>query len=230
VSPLLSTLIRAMRLTRRRQGTLLLDCSTIDPVIAKEIAGRARSQQISMVDAPVSGGTIGAENATLTFMVGGDDADFHRAEPLLKAMGKNIVHCGEAGTGQVAKICNNLVLGVSMIGVSEAFQLGISLGIDPSKLANIVNTSSGRCWSSDTYNPCPGVMDGVPSARRYTGGFGCDLMAKDLSLAVSAANSTRQPLPIASLAHQIYTLMRYHGGSGKDFSAVFEMLDAKNQK
>ena len=151
-------------------GTLCIDCSTIDPMTTKALSTAAAGRRLRMIDAPVSGGVGGAEAGTLTFMVGGAPADFDAAKPLLAAMGKNIVHCGGSGTGQIAKLCNNLILGISMTAVSEAMNLGVRLGADPKTLAAIVNTSTGRCWSSDTYNPVPGVMPGVPSSRGYTGG------------------------------------------------------------
>ena len=140
-------------------------------------------------------------------------------------MGKNIVHCGGAGTGQVAKICNNLLLGISMIGVAEAMNLGVALGIDAKVLAGIINTSSGRCWSSDTYNPYPGVMDNVPAARGYTGGFGTDLMLKDLGLATDAAKLAKQPVAMGALAQQLYQLLSSHGAGGLDFSAIINLLN-----
>ena len=142
-----------------RAGVMLIDCSTIDPHSAREVAKAAAEHGNPMLDAPVSGGTGGAAAGTLTFMVGGSDADFDRAQPILAAMGKNIVHCGAAGNGQVAKVANNMLLGISMIGVAEAMALGVALGMDAKTLAGVINTSSGRCWSSDTYNPFPGVLD-----------------------------------------------------------------------
>ena len=155
-----------------RPDVPLVDSSTIDPHTAREIAAAALRQGNPMADAPVSGGVGGAEAATLTFMVGASKELFEGIKSVLSQMGKNIVHCGESGNGQVAKICNNMLLAISMIGVAEAMTLGAALGIDPKVLAGIINTSSGRCWSSDTYNPYPGVMENVPAARGYTGGFG----------------------------------------------------------
>jgi len=207
-------------------GTLLIDCSTCEPAVAKEVAEAAASRGASLVDAPVSGGTPGAEQATLTFMVGGSSGDFSKAEVFLSPMGKKIVHCGDVGMGQAAKICNNMVLGISMVAVAEGHSLAGRLGLDQKVLADILNTSSGRCWSSDTYNPCPGVMDGVPSSRGYTGGFDCDLMIKDLGLASAAANSAqpRLGLPFGSLALQLYTMMSSGGSGHKDFSGIYEYL------
>ena len=168
-------------------NTALIDSSTIDPQTARDLATIAIHQHIVMLDAPVSGGTGGAEAATLTFMVGGAEEYFLRFRDILSLMGKNIVYCGGSGNGQVAKVVNNMLLGISMIGTAEAMSLGVTLGMDPKVLAGIINTSSGRCWSSEIYNPFPGVLENVPSSRGYTGGFGTDLMLKDLGLAAEAA-------------------------------------------
>jgi 3-hydroxyisobutyrate dehydrogenase len=204
-------------------GVALIDSSTIDPHTAREVAVLAAQHGNPMADAPVSGGTGGAEAGTLTFMVGGDVGVFERIAPVLRHMGRNIVYCGESGTGQVAKICNNLLLGISMIGVSEAMNLGVALGIDAKVLAGIINTSSGRCWSSDTYNPYPGVMENVPAARGYTGGFGADLMLKDLGLAVDAAKLSKQPAVLGALAQQLYQMFSAQGAGGQDFSAIINL-------
>jgi 3-hydroxyisobutyrate dehydrogenase len=205
-------------------GIPLIDSSTIDPHTAREVAAAAAKCGNPMADAPVSGGTGGAESGSLTFMVGAGQALFERVRPILANMGKNIVHCGDSGTGQVAKICNNLLLGISMIGTAEAMCLGASLGIDPKVLAGIINTSSGRCWSSDTYNPYPGVMDNVPAARGYTGGFGTDLMLKDLGLAADAARQAKQPVPMGAMAQQLYQLWSSRGAGGQDFSSIINLL------
>jgi len=205
-------------------GTLLIDSSTIDPHTAREVEARAAERGLAMADAPVSGGTGGAEAGTLTFMVGAERALFERVRPVLAGMGKTIVHCGGPGTGQVAKICNNLLLGISMIGVSEAMSLGVALGIDPKVLAGIINTSSGRCWSSDTYNPFPGVLDTAPAARGYTGGFGTDLMLKDLALATDAARQAHQPVALGALAQQLYQLWSATGAGGQDFSSIINLV------
>lgn len=203
-----------------RAGVMLIDCSTIDPHSAREVAKAAAEHGNPMLDAPVSGGTGGAAAGTLTFMVGGSDADFDHAQPILAAMGKNIVHCGAAGNGQVAKVANNMLLGISMIGVAEAMALGVALGMDAKTLAGVINTSSGRCWSSDTYNPFPGVLDNVPAARGYSGGFGSDLMLKDLGLATEAAKQVRQPVILGALAQQLYQSFSAQGYGGLDFSAI----------
>ena len=205
-------------------GTTLIDSSTIDPATAREVAAAALARGFAMADAPVSGGTGGAEAGTLTFMVGAEPALFERIKPLLAHMGKNIVHCGGTGTGQVAKICNNMLLGISMVGVAEAMNLGVALGIDPKVLAGIINTSSGRCWSSDTYNPYPGVLPNAPAARGYTGGFGTDLMLKDLGLATDAAKQARQSVVMGATAQQLYQLLSSQGAGGQDFSAIINLL------
>ena len=204
-------------------GVLLIDCSTIDPLSAREVAKAAAEHGNPMLDAPVSGGTGGATAGTLTFMVGGSVADFDRAQPILAAMGKNIVHCGASGNGQVAKVANNMLLGISMIGVSEAMALGVSLGMDASVLAGIINTSSGRCWSSDSYNPFPGVLETAPASRGYSGGFGTDLMLKDLGLASEAAKQVGQPVILGALAQQLYQSFSAQGNGGLDFSAIINL-------
>jgi 3-hydroxyisobutyrate dehydrogenase len=205
-------------------GVPIVDCSTIDPASARRLAQQALAQGNELADAPVSGGTGGAAAGTLTFMVGASDALFARIQPVLLDMGKRIVHCGGVGNGQVAKVCNNLLLGISMIGVSEAMALGVSLGMDPKVLADIINASSGRCWSSDTYNPFPGVMEGVPASRGYQGGFGVDLMLKDLGLAAEAARQSRQPLPMGALAQQLYQVWSAQGQGQLDFSSIVQMV------
>ncbi len=210
-------------LTGVAAGTALVDCSTIDPHTAREVAAAAAAHGNPMADAPVSGGTGGAEAGTLTFMVGAAADLYERIRPVLGVMGKNIVHCGDSGNGQVAKICNNLLLGISMIGVAEAMNLGAALGIDAKVLAGIINTSSGRCWSSDTYNPFPGVMPNVPAARGYSGGFATDLMLKDLGLAADAARQAKQPVVLGAAAQQLYQMWSARGAGGLDFSAIIDL-------
>jgi 3-hydroxyisobutyrate dehydrogenase len=205
------------------KGVTIIDSSTIDPASAREFAALAAARGNTFVDAPVSGGTGGAAAGTLTFMVGGSVGSYESVKPVLSGMGKNIVHCGDTGTGQVAKICNNLVLGITMAGVAEAMALGESLGIDPKVLGGIMNTSTGRCWSSDTYNPYPGVIETAPSSRGYTGGFGTDLMLKDLGLATDAAKGVRQPAFMGALAQQLYQAMSSRGDGKLDFSAVIKL-------
>jgi len=205
------------------KGVPIIDSSTIDPASAKAFGAMAAEHGNPFVDAPVSGGTGGAAAGTLTFMVGGSAAAFEQVRPVLSAMGKNLVHCGDTGAGQGAKICNNLVLGITMAGVAEAMSLGEALGIDPKVLGGIINTSTGRCWSSDTYNPFPGVIDTAPSSRGYTGGFGTDLMLKDLGLAGDAAKSVRQPVYLGALAQQLYQTVSSKGDGKLDFSAVIKL-------
>ena len=200
---------------------------TIDPASVKEFAALAQQHGCVLVDAPVSGGTGGAAAGTLTFMVGGSESAYSQVKPVLSAMGKNIVHCGDTGTGQVAKICNNLVLGITMAGVAESMALGEALGIDPKVLGGILNTSTGRCWSSDTYNPFPGLIETAPSSRGYTGGFGTDLMLKDLGLATEAAKSAKQPAFMGALAQQLYQAMSSRGDGKLDFSAVIRLYRQK---
>ncbi|MCS3471009.1 3-hydroxyisobutyrate dehydrogenase [Pseudomonas sp. JUb42] len=203
-------------------GVPAVDCSTIDPQTIRDVAAAAAKQGVVLGDAPVSGGTGGAQAGTLTFMVGASAEHFEVLKPVLARMGKNIVHCGDIGTGQIAKICNNMLLGISMIGVAEAMALGNSLGIDTGILANIINSSTGRCWSSEIYNPWPGVVETAPASRGYTGGFGADLMLKDLGLATEAARAAHQPVILGALAQQLYQAMSQRGEGGKDFSAIIE--------
>lgn len=215
-------------LSNSRPNTLFIDSSTIDPTTSRDVAEEAKKAGSVMVDAPVSGGVVGAEAGTLTFMVGGSDEAHDRAKHVLQHMGKNIVHCGGSGTGQVAKVCNNLVLAISMVGVSEGMNLGVKGGMDPKVLAGIFNTSTARCWSTDTYNPCPGVIDGVPSSKGYQGGFAVDLMKKDLGLAIQAANDAKTSIPLGQVATQLYTQVSEKGEGKKDFSVVYDCL--KNDK
>ena len=205
------------------KGVPIIDSSTIDPASVKAFAALAAEHGNTFVDAPVSGGTGGAAAGTLTFMVGGTAQAFEQVRPVLSAMGKNLVHCGDTGAGQGAKICNNLVLGITMACVAEAMSLGEALGIDPKVLGGIINTSTGRCWSSDTYNPFPGVIETAPSSRGYTGGFGTDLMLKDLGLAGDAAKSVRQPVYLGALAQQLYQTVSSKGDGKLDFSAVIKL-------
>ncbi|SDV46618.1 3-hydroxyisobutyrate dehydrogenase [Chitinasiproducens palmae] len=201
-------------------GIPLIDSSTIDPATVAALADAAARQGNPFVDAPVSGGTVGAQAGTLTFMVGADPALLERIAPVLAQMGRNVVRCGDTGTGQVAKLCNNLLLGISMIGVAEAMSLGEALGIDAQVLAGIINTSTGRCWSAEVCNPVPGIVANAPASRAYRGGFGVDLMLKDLGLAVDAARAARLALPLGALAEQTYRRSSRHGDGSLDFSSV----------
>jgi 3-hydroxyisobutyrate dehydrogenase len=209
-------------------GVPAVDCSTIDPQTIREVAQVASAQGVAVGDAPVSGGTGGAQAGTLTFMVGASLEHYTRLKPILAQMGRNIVHCGEVGTGQIAKICNNMLLGISMIGVAEAMALGDSLGIDTEVLASIINSSTGRCWSSEMYNPWPGIVDTAPASRGYTGGFGAQLMLKDLGLAIDAAKGAQQPVILGAIAQQLYQAMNQRGDGGKDFSAIIEAYRKKD--
>lgn len=206
---------------------LVIDCSTIAPDSARKVAAAAQARGLAMLDAPVSGGTAGAAAATLTFIVGGEAAALARAMPILQAMGKNIFHAGAAGAGQVAKICNNMLLGILMAGTSEALALGVANGLDPKVLSDIIAKSSGRNWATELYNPWPGVMENTPAANGYAGGFGVDLMLKDLGLAAEAALSTRSSIPLGELARNLYSL---HSGAGQgklDFSSIVNLYTHK---
>ncbi len=185
---------------------LIIDCSTIAPEAAREVSKAASKRGLEMLDAPVSGGVAGAEAGSLTFIVGGDSHALERGRPLFEVMGKNIFHAGDHGAGQVAKICNNMLLAIHMIGTAEALQLGVNNGLDPSVLSNIMNKSSGNNWSLELYNPYPGVMENVPASREYEGGFLVDLMSKDLGLAMEAMLSSKSSTPMGSLAKSLYTL------------------------
>lgn len=218
-------------LNRVSPGSLLVDCSTVDPALSKALALRAREKGCQFVDAPVSGGINAATAGSLTFMVGAEtEEEFAAAEKLLGFMGAKITHCGAVGTGGAVKICNNMLLAVSMIGTSEAMNLGIKLGLEPKLLAGIMGSATGRCWSVDTYNPCPGVMDNVPSSNGYKGGFGTALMTKDLGLAQDAATRAQAATPLGSLAHQMYRVMCNAGYAEKDFSSAFQFLKEQDKK
>lgn len=205
---------------------LLVDCSTIDVATAREVAGEAAASGRAMCDAPVSGGVAGAAAGTLTFMVGGSAAAFGRAEPLLQAMGRTIVHAGEAGAGQAAKICNNLILGISMIAVSEAFNLADGLGLDRQKLFDIASTASGQCWSLTSYCPVPGPVPASPANRDYAPGFTARMMLKDLNLAAGAATEAGVASPLGREAAAIYDAFCAAGGEGTDFSGIIRHLRA----
>jgi 3-hydroxyisobutyrate dehydrogenase len=208
-------------------GTLLIDCSTIDVETARAVAAEAEQRRLLMLDAPVSGGVGGASAATLTFMVGGSAQAFTRAESILQKMGKTIVHAGGAGTGQAAKICNNMILGVSMIAVSEAFALAEKLGLDHQKLFDISSKSSGQCWSMTSYCPVPGPVPASPANRDYQAGFTAAMMLKDLRLAQEASKSTGATTPLGSQAASIYGRFVDSGVSKKgslDFSGIYLYL------
>lgn len=207
-------------------GALLIDSSTIDVDSARTVAAAATEKGMLMVDAPVSGGITGAEGATLTFMVGGEGAAFARAEPILSAMGKTIVHAGSSGTGQAAKICNNLILGVSMIAVAEAFVLAEKLGLEAQKLFDIASKSSGQCWSLTSYCPVPGPVPTSPANRDYKAGFTTAMMLKDLKLAQDVAHATRSTAPLGAGAAAVYQAFvdNADGNAGVDFSGIIRFL------
>ncbi|MCC4240785.1 3-hydroxyisobutyrate dehydrogenase [Thalassospira povalilytica] len=210
-----------------KAGTVLIDSSTIEVDAARKASELARAAGLGAVDAPISGGTAGAAAGTLTFMVGGSDADFARAKPILEGMGSNIIHAGDSGAGQAAKICNNMVLGVSMIAVSEAFMLAKRLGLDAQKLFDISSKASGQCWSLTSYCPVPGPVPTSPANRDYQAGFAVDMMLKDLKLAQQASAASGATTPMGALAESLYALYSNSGHGGMDFSAIVKMLDGE---
>jgi len=205
-------------------GTLFIDCSTIDVDTAREVAAAAEAQGHAMVDCPMSGGVGGATAGTLSFMVGGSDAAFERARPVLEAMGRNIFHAGPSGAGAAAKICNNLMLAIQMIAVSEGFSLAERLGLEAQKLYDISSTATARCWSLNDYCPAPGPVPTAPSNRDYEPGFSADLMLKDLRLAMEAGARTGALTPLGAAATQLYAMMAHAGDGGRDFSGIIRML------
>lgn len=211
-----------------KSSAVFIDCSTIEAETARNINTRLAQAGFSFADAPVSGGVAGAIAGTLTFIVGGDVKTVEHIRPLLAAMGKNIFHAGEAGAGQVAKICNNMLLAVLMAGTSEALQLAIDNGIDPSVMSEIMKKSSGNNWTLQTYNPCPGVMEGVPSSNQYQGGFMVDLMNKDLNLAMATAAVHQSIVTMGATAKSLYQLHGINGNGQKDFSSIFTSLKRKD--
>lgn len=211
-------------LARIAPGTLAIDCSTIAPASAQKVAAAAAARGVAMIDAPVSGGTAGAAAGTLTFIVGGEPAALERARPLLEAMGRNVFHMGGNGAGQVAKLCNNMALGVIMAATGEALALGAAHGLDPAALSKMMAVSTGRSWATEVCNPWPGVLENAPASRGYSGGFGNDLMLKDLGLAAEAAMSAGSPIPLGELARNLYALNGRAGRGGLDFSSVIQLL------
>ena len=205
-------------------GSLVLECSTIAPEAARKVHQAAAARGIALLDAPVSGGTAGAAAGTLTFMVGGAAATLERARPILAGMGKNIFHAGPEGAGQVAKVCNNQLLAVHMIGTAEAMALGVANGLDPATLAEIMRQRSGGNWSLEKYIPWPGVMPNAPASKDYRDGFAAELMAKDLGLAQEAAQTTASSTPMGALALQLYRLLLKQGQGKLDFSAVQKLF------
>eukprot|EP01083_Nonionella_stella_P224647 799519_1 len=215
-----------------KSNAILIDSSTVNYLTSRNLASEIPCN-IGFIDAPVSGGIGAAEAGILTFMCGGKENIFNVCKPILSTMGKNVFHCGDDnGSGQIAKACNNLILGISMCGVSEGMNLGVKLGMDPQKLANIINVSSGRCWSSDQYNPCPGVTlydennkeKMIPSKNNYNGGFVVDLMRKDLGLALDAAKSANANTPLAANVSQLYDMVAQRGFGNKDFGFIYQFI------
>ena len=211
-------------LASARPGTMLIDSSTIDVETARAVAETARGKGFALLDAPVSGGVGGAQAATLTFMVGGTEEAFVRARPVLEAMGKTIVHAGASGNGQAAKVCNNMILGASMIAVSEAFVLAEKLGLDAQKLFDISSKSSGQCWSMTSYCPVPGPVPNSPANRGYEAGFTAAMMLKDLKLAQDAARANRAATPLGAQAATLYERYVGSGEGARDFSGIIRFL------
>ena len=208
-----------------KNGALFIDCSTIDVATAREVIGQAENNGFAMIDAPVSGGVGGAAAGTLTFMSGGTSEAFARAKPILDIMGKNIFHAGDAGNGQVAKICNNMLLGIHMIGTCEAFNLAEKLGLDAQTFYDISSTASGQNWSMTSYCPAPGPVESAPSNRDYQPGFAAGMMLKDLRLAQEAATTARAATPLGTQSEAIYSLMEAAGKDGLDFSGVMKLIN-----
>ncbi|KHT64303.1 3-hydroxyisobutyrate dehydrogenase [Photobacterium gaetbulicola] len=211
------------------EGTFLIDSSTIDPASARLVAHEAHSRGFEFVDAPVSGGVAGAQAGTLTFIVGGTDSGFKQAEGVLQHVGKNIFHAGKAGDGQMAKICNNLMLGILMSGTCEALSLGMDNGLDPKVLSDIMLQSSGRNWALELYNPCPGIMDKAPASNQYQPGFMSKLMLKDLGLGLEAATESQSPIPMGTLARNLYAFHNTEGNELRDFSSLFEFYRKRSK-
>jgi 3-hydroxyisobutyrate dehydrogenase len=207
-----------------KAGTLFLDCSTIDVATARRVVAAARARGFDMVDAPVSGGIAAANGGTLTFMVGGQEDAFARAKPILSAMGKAVIHAGGAGNGQAAKICNNMLLGATMVATCEAFAMAQKIGLDPQTFYDIASVSSGQSWSMTSYCPLPGVGPKTPADADYQGGFAVALMLKDLKLALEAAASVDASVPMGAQAESLYQLLANKGEGGRDFSSLIQLL------
>ena len=208
-------------------SSVVIDCSTISPASSKKVSAAAQARGITMLDAPVSGGVGGAVAGSLTFIVGGTKADLEKVRPILEIMGNNIFHAGAAGAGQVAKICNNMLLSVLMTGTAEALQLGVNNGLDAKVLSEIMRKSSGGNWALEVYNPYPGVMDNVPAGNDYQGGFLVDLMIKDLGLAMESALATDSSIPLGALARNLYRLHGSKGAGRKDFSSIQQLFTTR---
>jgi 3-hydroxyisobutyrate dehydrogenase len=209
-------------------GTLVIDSSTIAAATSQQVGHAANAAGMDFIDAPVSGGTGGAIAGTLTFMVGASHAQLERARPVLEKMGSNIFHAGNVGAGQTAKICNNMLLGILMIGTSEAIALGVANGLDPQVLSEIMRRSSGGNWALEKYNPWPGVQENAPSSKQYAGGFGTDLMLKDLGLAQENAGAVQAATPLGALARSLYAMHSMAGHGGLDFSSIVQSLQKRS--
>ncbi len=204
-----------------KKNALVIDCSTIDPATARKVASGLAAKGITMLDAPVSGGTAGAQNGTLTFIVGGSVEGLERGRPIFQAMGANIYHAGDSGAGQIAKVCNNMLLAVLMAGTAEALALGVKNGLDPKALSEIMQKSSGGNWTLNVYNPWPGVQETSAASRGYSGGFLTDLMTKDLGLAMETAMQSQSSIPMGSLARNLFTSHATLNAAGRlDFSSI----------
>jgi 3-hydroxyisobutyrate dehydrogenase len=212
---------------RCAKGTILVDCSTVDVESALFVAKLSNSKGLFAMDSPVSGGVVGAENGTLTFMVGSDKQSYKKVEPLFEIMGQKSVLCGQSGSGQSAKICNNMILGITMIGVCESFNLAEKLNLNWERLFDVVSTSSGSCWSVNTYCPAPDIGPESPADKNYKPGFAAELMLKDLKLARTAADSVNAPTALGNYATDIYQEFLENGGRGMDFSAILPYLAKK---
>tara|TARA_R100001369_G_scaffold31265_1_gene55584 strand:+ start:5900 stop:6781 length:882 start_codon:yes stop_codon:yes gene_type:complete len=222
--------VAAQAIPHMAQGTLFIDCSTVDVESAKNTAQAAEDKGIMAVDAPVSGGIGGASGGTLTFMAGGSEEAFTNAKPLFDIMGQKAVHCGDAGAGQAAKICNNMILGVTMIATCEAFALADKLGLDRQKMFDVVSTSSGYSWSMNAYCPAPGVGPTSPADNGYTPGFAAELMLKDLGLSQQAAEMANADTPMGELARALYAqFVENEDGNGKDFSAMLPRFETRGR-
>lgn len=210
-------------------GAQVIDCSTIDVASARAVGDAAKARGIRFLDAPVSGGVTGAAAGTLTFIVGGESADFEAARPILACMGQNLFHAGALGAGQIAKMCNNMLLAIHMAGTAEALALGVKEGLDPGVLSTIMGKSSGNNWSLERYNPWPGVMENAPASRGYEGGFMTRLMVKDLGLAMALAEHAHSAVPMGALARNLFNLHASQGRESKDFSSILELYLDKSQ-
>ncbi|WP_346798668.1 3-hydroxyisobutyrate dehydrogenase [Halomonas sp. Bachu 37] len=208
--------------------TLVIDSSTIDADTARRVAAVGAENGIGFIDAPVSGGVGGAQAGTLTFIVGGSEAQFAQAQPILDVMGKNIFHAGESGAGQIAKVCNNMLLSILMAGTCEALNMGVKNGLDPAVLSDIMKQSSGGNWALNVYNPYPGVMENAPASKGYQGGFQVDLMYKDLGLAMDVSQLSASPVPMGSAARSLFTLHKANGNGGLDFSSLMQFYQDKD--